>query len=125
MPKAHEMSEADAFRKSTAEFWSRMDQKGSSVATRRELTPAHSRKSTVRQRAEGAAQRGHGSQSEKAKQALIAARMSAEWAVRAAGKTTAGPSNPARDAFILTAAVHPGRRRGDRCVKASVLEGFA
>jgi|KBSSwiStaDraftv2_1062776.scaffolds.fasta_scaffold1579690_2 hypothetical protein len=47
MPKAHEMSEADAFRKSTAEFWSRMDQKGSSVATRRELTLAHSRKSTA------------------------------------------------------------------------------
>jgi hypothetical protein len=46
MSKAHELSEADAFRKSTAEFWSRMDQKGSSVAARREFTPARSRKST-------------------------------------------------------------------------------
>jgi hypothetical protein len=47
MSKAHELSEADAFRKSTAEFWSRMDQRASSVATRRELTPAHSRTSTA------------------------------------------------------------------------------
>jgi hypothetical protein len=47
MSKAHELSEADAFRKSTAEFWSRMHQKGSSVAARRELTPAHSRTSTA------------------------------------------------------------------------------
>jgi hypothetical protein len=40
-----EMSKADEFRKSTAEFWSRMDQKSKLVAERRKLTPARSRKS--------------------------------------------------------------------------------
>jgi hypothetical protein len=49
MSKAHEsspeMSKADEFRKSTAEFWSRMDQKSKPVAERRKLTPARSRKS--------------------------------------------------------------------------------
>ena len=42
---SHEMSKADEFRKSTAEFWSRMDQKTKPVAERRKLTPARSRKS--------------------------------------------------------------------------------
>jgi hypothetical protein len=37
---SHEMSKADEFRKSTAEFWSRMDQKTKPVAERRKLTPA-------------------------------------------------------------------------------------
>jgi hypothetical protein len=49
MSKAHEssneMSKADEFRKSTAEFWSRMDQKTELVADRRKLTPTRSRKS--------------------------------------------------------------------------------
>jgi hypothetical protein len=36
---SHEMSKADEFRKSTAEFWSRMDQKSKLVADRRKLTP--------------------------------------------------------------------------------------
>ena len=46
MSKAHEsspeMSKADEFRKSTAEFWSRMDQKTKPVAERRKPTPARS-----------------------------------------------------------------------------------
>jgi hypothetical protein len=49
MSKAHvsspEMSKADEFRKSTAEFWSRMDQKTKPVAERRKLTPNRARKS--------------------------------------------------------------------------------
>jgi hypothetical protein len=44
---SHEMSKADEFRKSTAEFWSRMDQKTKLVSDRRELTPARSRKSPL------------------------------------------------------------------------------
>ena len=40
-----EMSKADEFRQSTAEFWSKMDQKSKLVADRRKLTPARSRKS--------------------------------------------------------------------------------
>lgn len=40
-----EMSKADEFRKSTAEFWSEMDQKSKLVAERRKLTPTRSRKS--------------------------------------------------------------------------------
>ena len=40
---SHEMSKADEFRQSTAEFWSRMDQKSKLVADRRKLT--RSRKS--------------------------------------------------------------------------------
>ena len=42
---SHEMSKADEFRKSTAEFWSKMDQKSKLVADRRNLTPTRSRKS--------------------------------------------------------------------------------
>jgi hypothetical protein len=42
---SHEMSKADEFRQSTAEFWSRMDQKSKLVADRRKLTPMRSRKS--------------------------------------------------------------------------------
>ena len=41
---SHEMSKADEFRQSTAEFWSRMDQKSKLVADRRKLTPTRSRK---------------------------------------------------------------------------------
>jgi hypothetical protein len=40
------MSKADEFRKSTEEFWSRMDQKGKPVADRRKLPPTRSRKLT-------------------------------------------------------------------------------
>jgi hypothetical protein len=40
-----EMSKADEFRQSTAEFWSKMDQKSKPVAERRKLTPTRSRKS--------------------------------------------------------------------------------
>ena len=36
------MSEAEKFRKSTEEFWSKMDRKSKLVAARRERTPAHS-----------------------------------------------------------------------------------
>jgi hypothetical protein len=39
------MSKADEFRQSTAEFWSKMDQKSKLVADRRKLTPTRSRKS--------------------------------------------------------------------------------
>jgi hypothetical protein len=50
MSKAHELShdlsKADEFRKSTEEFWSKMDQKGKQVADRRKLTPTRSGKST-------------------------------------------------------------------------------
>ena len=42
---SHEMSKADEFRQSTAEFWSKMDQKSKLVADRRKLTPTRSRKS--------------------------------------------------------------------------------
>lgn len=42
---SHEMSKADEFRQSTAEFWSKMDQKSKLVADRRKLTPTGSRKS--------------------------------------------------------------------------------
>lgn len=49
MSKAHvsspEMSKADEFRKSTAEFWSKMDQKTKPVTDRRKLTPTRARKS--------------------------------------------------------------------------------
>ena len=45
---SHEMSKADEFRQSTAEFWSRMDQKSKLVADRRKLTPTRSRKSPSR-----------------------------------------------------------------------------
>ena len=72
MSKAHisspEMSKADEFRKSTAEFWSRMDQKTKPVAERRKLTPAGPQVA-VRQNVD--ARCGPGCQSEKAKQALI------------------------------------------------------
>jgi len=37
-------SKADEFRQSTAEFWSKMEQKVKSVAARRKLTPARSGK---------------------------------------------------------------------------------
>ena len=42
---SHERSKADEFRQSTAEFWSKMDQKSKLVADRRKLTPTRSRKS--------------------------------------------------------------------------------
>jgi hypothetical protein len=41
------MSKADEFRQSTAEFWSKMDQKVGSVASRRKLAPARSGKSAA------------------------------------------------------------------------------
>jgi hypothetical protein len=41
------MSKADEFRQSTAEFWSKMDQKVGSVATRRKLAPARSGKTAA------------------------------------------------------------------------------
>ncbi|MEA2970085.1 MAG: hypothetical protein QOE78_3346, partial [Alphaproteobacteria bacterium] len=41
-----DLSKADEFRKSTEEFWSKMDQKGKQVADRRKLTPTRSGKST-------------------------------------------------------------------------------
>ncbi len=40
------MSEAEKFRKSTEEFWSKMDQKGKLVAARHERTPARSGNAT-------------------------------------------------------------------------------
>jgi hypothetical protein len=43
-----EMSKADEFRKSTAEFWSRMDQKAKPVAERRKLTPTKAKKRSKR-----------------------------------------------------------------------------
>jgi hypothetical protein len=45
---SHEMSKADEFRKSTAEFWSRMDQKTKPVAERRKLTPTKAKKRSKR-----------------------------------------------------------------------------
>lgn len=41
------MSKADEFRQSTAEFWSKMDQKVGSVAPRRKLAPARSGKTVA------------------------------------------------------------------------------
>jgi hypothetical protein len=41
------MSKADEFRQSTAEFWSKMDQKVGSVAARRKLAPARSGKTAA------------------------------------------------------------------------------
>jgi hypothetical protein len=41
------MSKADEFRQSTAEFWSKMDQKVGSVAPRRKLAPARSGKTAA------------------------------------------------------------------------------
>jgi hypothetical protein len=41
------MSKADEFRQSTAEFWSKMDQKVGSVVTRRKLAPARSGKTAA------------------------------------------------------------------------------
>ena len=41
------MSKADEFRQSTAEFWSKMDQKVGSGAARRKLTPARSGKTAA------------------------------------------------------------------------------
>ena len=41
------MSKADEFRQSTAKFWSKMDQKVGSVATRRKLAPARSGKTAA------------------------------------------------------------------------------
>jgi hypothetical protein len=41
------MSKADEFRQSTAEFWSKMDQKVGSVVTRRKLAPARSGKTVA------------------------------------------------------------------------------
>jgi hypothetical protein len=41
------MSKADEFRQSTAEFWSKMDQKVGSVASRRKLSPARSGKAAA------------------------------------------------------------------------------
>jgi hypothetical protein len=43
-----EMSKADEFRKSTAEFWSRMDQKTKPVAERLKLTPTKAKKRSKR-----------------------------------------------------------------------------
>ena len=40
-------SKADEFRQSTAEFWSKMDQKVGSVAARRKLAPARSGKTAA------------------------------------------------------------------------------
>ena len=40
-------SKADEFRQSTAEFWSKMDQKVGSVAARRKLAPALSGKTAA------------------------------------------------------------------------------
>jgi hypothetical protein len=40
------MSEAEKFRKSTEEFWSKMDQKGKLSAVRRQRTPDRSGKAT-------------------------------------------------------------------------------
>ena len=64
---SHEMSKADEFRKSTAEFWSRMDQKSKLVAERRKLTPAS--QVAVWQNVD--ARCGRSCQNQKAKQALI------------------------------------------------------
>ena len=52
---SHEMSKADEFRQSTAEFWSKMDQKSKLVADRRNLTPTRSRKSPSGSTSTGAA----------------------------------------------------------------------
>ena len=41
------MSKADEFRQSTAEFWSKMDQKVGSVAGRRKLAPGRSGKTAA------------------------------------------------------------------------------
>jgi hypothetical protein len=42
MSREASMSEAEKFRKSTEEFWSKMDRKSKLVAARRERTPARS-----------------------------------------------------------------------------------
>ena len=46
MSREASMSEAEKFRKSTEEFWSKMDKKGKRVATRRERTLARSGNAT-------------------------------------------------------------------------------
>ena len=46
MSREASMSEAEKFRKSTEEFWSKMDQKGKLVAARHERTPARSGNAT-------------------------------------------------------------------------------
>jgi hypothetical protein len=51
MLKQAAMSEAEEFRKSTAEFWSKIDQKGKVVAERRKLAPARVRDATPRRHA--------------------------------------------------------------------------
>ena len=46
MSRETSMSEAEKFRKSTKEFWWKMDQKGERVAARRERTPVRSGNAT-------------------------------------------------------------------------------
>jgi hypothetical protein len=46
MSREASMSEAEKFRKSTEEFWSKMDRKSKLVATRRERTPVRSGNAT-------------------------------------------------------------------------------
>ena len=64
------MSKADEFRQSTAEFWSKMDQKVGSGRGPPQADAGAFRQDGCRQHAEGP-RGGHGSQNEEAQQALI------------------------------------------------------